>query len=140
MLPAHPAVPSKPAAARHVPASSNNPSHGLPAFLVRRMRRMKPRGSKIRAARTVGRTVPAGRFPRDAIAVPVVPMVSVEVTAVEEVTVRLAGAKVHVIRVGSVPQEKLTVPVNPPVGVSVITVVADESRWIVRADGFALSV
>jgi hypothetical protein len=101
---------------------------------------MKPRGSRIRAANSVGRTVPAGRLPRDAVAVPVVPMVSVVVSGVEEVTVRLAGAKVHVTRVGSVPQAKLTVPVNPPVGVSVMTVLADEPLWMVRDDGFAFSV
>ena len=93
LLPPHPAVPSRPAAARHVPASSNNPSHWLPAFLVRRTRRMKPRGSRIKAASSVGRTVPAGRLPRDAVAVPVVPMVSVAVSGVEEVTVRLVGRK-----------------------------------------------
>jgi hypothetical protein len=98
---------------------------------------MKPRGSRIRAANSVGRTVPAGRLPRDAVAVPVV---SVVVSGVEEVTVRLAGAKVHVTRVGSVPQAKLTVPVNPPVGVSVMTVLVDEPLWMVRDDGFALSV
>jgi len=96
------------------------------------MRRMKPRGSRIRAASSVGRPVPAGRLPRDAIVVPVVPMVSVVVSGVEELTVRLAGAKVHVTRVGRVPQVKLTVPVNPPVGVSVMTVLADEPRGTIE--------
>jgi hypothetical protein len=67
-------------------------------------------------------------------------MVSVVVTAAEEVTVRLAGMKVHVTKVGSVPQAKLTVPVNPPVGVSVITVDAEEPLAMVRVEGFALSV
>jgi hypothetical protein len=77
---------------------------------------------------------------RAAVAFPVVPMVSVVVCAVEEVTVRLVGAKVHVTSVGSVPQVKLTVPVNPPVGVSVMTVLADEPLLMVSDDGFALSV
>ena len=78
---------------------------------------------------------------RAAVGVPVVPMVSVVVSeVVEEVTVRLVGTKVHVTRVGSVPQAKSTVPVNPPVGVSVMTVLADEPLWMVRDDGFALSV
>ena len=104
------------------------------------MRRTKPRGSRIRATRNVGRALPPGRLPRDAMAVPVVPIVSVVVSAVEEVTVRLAGAKRHVTSDGSVPQVKLTVPVNPPVGVSVMTVLADEPLLMVRDDGFALSV
>jgi hypothetical protein len=101
---------------------------------------MKPRGSRIRATSSEGRTGPAGRLPRDAIAVPVVPMVSVVVSAVEEVTVRLAGMKVHVTSDGKVPHVKLTVPVNPPTGVSVMTVLADEPLLMVRDDGFALSV
>ena len=74
------------------------------------------------------------------MAVPVVPMVSVVVSAVDEVTVRLVGMKVHVTSAGSVPQVKLTVPVNPPVGVSVMTVLADEPLLMVRDDGFAMSV
>ena len=138
--PPHPAIPSKPAAARHVPASSKHPSHGLPAFLVRRMRRMKPRASKIRAANIPGSTPPAGPLPREAVVVPVVPMVSVVVSGAVEGTVKLVGAKLQVTRVGSVPQAKLTVPVNPPTGVSVITVDPVEPLAMVRDEGDALSV
>ena len=140
--PPHPAIPSMPAAAKVAPASrSKHASHRLPAFLVRRMRRARPRGSRITAASSAGRAVPAGSLMRAAVGVPVVPMVSVVVSeVVEEVTVRLVGTKVHVTRVGSVPQAKSTVPVNPPVGVSVMTVLADEPLWMVRDDGFALSV
>ena len=139
--PPHPAIPSMPAAAKVAPASrSKHASHRLPAFLVRRMRRVNPRGSRIRAASSVGRPVPAGRLPRDAIVVPVVPMVSVVVSGAEEGTVKLVGAKLQVTRAGSVPQAKLTVPVNPPTGVSVITVDPVEPLLMVSDDGFALSV
>ena len=141
-LPPHPAIPSMPAAARVAPASrSKHASHPLPVVLVRRMRRMKPRGSRIRAAKIPGRTVPEGPLWRKAVVVPVVPMVSVVVGAVPPVvTVRLAGAKLQVTRDGSVPQAKLTVPVNPPTGVSVITVDPVEPLAMVRDDGDALSV
>jgi hypothetical protein len=54
---------------------------------------MKPRGSKSRVASSVGRTVPPGLLMRAAVEVPVVPMVSVVVSGVEEVTVRLVGRK-----------------------------------------------
>ena len=105
------------------------------------MRRAKPRGSKIRAARSAGRTVPSGRLPREAAAVPVVPMVSVVVSIVLlEVAVRLVGEKLHVAIDGSVPQEKFTAPVNPPVGVNVITVDPVEPLAMVSDDGDALSV
>lgn len=140
LFPPHPTVASRPAPATHAPASSNNPSHGLPVFLVRGMRRIKPRGSRIRAANSAGRAVPAGSLTRAAVAVPVVPMVSVVVSAEPEGTVKLVGANVHVTLVGSVPQAKLTVPVNPPVGVSVITVDPVEPVLMVSEDGFALSV
>ena len=139
--PPHPDIASKPAAARlAIATSSKHPSHGLPAFLMRRMRRMKPSGSRIRAANSAGSTVPAGSLTRAAVAVPVVPIVSVVVSAEEEGTVRLVGANVHVTFEGSVPQAKLTVPVNPPVGVSVITVDPVEPVLMVSEDGFALSV
>ena len=139
--PPHPAIPSMPAAARVAPASrSKHASHGLPVVLARRMRRMKPRGSRIRAAKIPGRTVPEGPLWRRAVVVPVVPMVSVVVRGVAEATVRLVGAKLQVTREGSVPQEKFTVPVNPPIGVSVITVLAVEPLGMVSVDGEALSV
>src|ERR1035441_2390273 len=104
------------------------------------MRRMKPRGSRIRAANSAGRTVPAGFLMREAVAVPVVPIVSVVVSGAVEGTVKLVGTKAHVTSDGSVPQAKLTVPVNPPVGVSVITVEPEEPLLIVSEDGFAVSV
>jgi hypothetical protein len=94
----------------------------------------------MRAANSAGRTVPAGRLPREAVAVPVVPMVSVVISAEDEGTVKLVGANVHVTSVGKVPQAKLTVPVNPPVGVNVITVDPEEPLLIVSDDGFAVSV
>jgi len=139
--PPHPAIPSMPAAARVAPASrSKHASHGLPVILVRRMRRVKPRGSRIRAANIPGSTPPAGPSRREAVVVPVVPMVSVVVSGAEEGTVKLVGAKLQVTRAGSVPQAKLTVPVNPPTGVSVITVDPVEPLLMVSDDGFALSV
>ena len=139
--PPHPAIPSMPAAAKVAPASrSKHASHRLPAFLVRRMRRVNPRGSRIRAANIPGSALPAGPSRREAVVLPVVPMVSVVVSGEEEGTVRLVGTKVHVIRVGSVPQAKLTVPVNPSTGVSVITVDPVEPLGMVSDDGFALSV
>ena len=139
--PPHPAIPSMPAAAKVAPASrSKHASHRLPAFLVRRMRRVNPRGSRIRAANITGSTPPAGPSPREAVVAPVVPMVSVVVSGELEGTVKLVGAKLQVTREGSVPQAKLTVPVNPPVGVSVITVDPVEPLGMVSDDGFALSV
>lgn len=139
--PPHPAIPNKPAAARVVPASrSKHASHGLPALLVRRMRRMKLKGSRIRAANIPGSRPPDGPFWREAVAVPIVPMVSVVVSGAVEGTVKLVGAKLQVTRVGSVPQAKLTVPVNPPVGANVITVDPVEPLLMVSEDGFALSV
>jgi len=140
-LPPHPAIPSMPAAATVAPAnSSKHASHGLPVFLVRRMRRVNPRGSRIRVANISGSTPPTGPLRRKAMAVPVVPTVSVVVNGALEGTVKLVGAKLQVTSDGSVPQAKLTVPVNPPVGVSVITVDPVEPLAMVSDDGFALSV
>ena len=104
------------------------------------MRRIKPRGSRIRAAKIAGSMPPAGPLRREAAAVPVVPMVSVVVSGALDGTVRLVGEKLHVARVCNVPKAKLTVPVNPPTGVSVITVDPEEPLLMVSDDGFALSV
>lgn len=141
-FPPHPASPSMPAPARLTVASRSRPiSHGLPAFLARRMRRVKPRGNRIMATNVSGRRVPLEPSRREAAAVPVVPTVSVVVGAEPpDATVRLAGEKLQVTSAGKVPQLKFTVPVNPPVGVTVITVVPVEPLWMVRDDGFALSV
>jgi hypothetical protein len=54
--------------------------------------------------------------------VPVVPTVSVVVSAPADGTVKLVGEKLQVTSVGNVPQLKFTVPENPPVGVNVIPV------------------
>lgn len=142
LFPPHPASPNMPAAARLVVASSSRPmSHGLPVFLMRSMRRVKPRGNRIIATNIPGRSVPAGPSRREAATVPVVPTVSVVVRAEPPAaTVRLAGEKVQVTSDGNVPQEKFTVPVNPPTGVTVMTVVPVEPLLKVRNDGLALSV
>jgi hypothetical protein len=130
-----------PAAARVAPASrSKHTSHGLPVILVRRIRRIKPRGNRIRAANISGSTPPAGLFRREAVVVPAVPTVSVVVSGALEGAVKLVGAKLQVTLDGSVPQEKFTVPVNPPVGASVITVLPVEPLLMVSDDGVALSV
>ena len=145
--PPQPDSPIMPAAARLAVATSSRPmSHGPPFFLVRRMRRVKPRGNRIMAANIPGKSVPLGPVApepsrREAMLVPVVPMVSVVVGAEPpEATVRLAGEKPQVTFDGNIPQVKFTVPVNPFVGVSVMTVASVEPLMIVRVDGLALSV
>ena len=93
------------------------------------------------ATNTSGNNAPLLPSSREAIAVPLVPTVSVVVGAdPPEATVRLAGAKLHVTSDGNVPQVKFTVPVNPPVGVSVMTVDPVEPLLMVRVDGLAASV
>ena len=142
-FPPHPASPSKPAPARLAVTISSRPiSQGLPAFLTRRILRVRPRGNRIIATNISGMRVAPGRLPREAAVVPVVPTVSVAVGAEPpEATVRLAGEKLQVTSDGNVvPQLKFTVPVNPPVGVSVITVVPVEPDLMVSDDGLALSV
>ena len=98
LFPPHPASPSMPAAARLAVASrSRQMSQGLPVFLTRRMRRVKPSGNRIMATNIPGRRVPLGPSRREAVAVPVVPTVSVVVGAAPpEATVRLAGEKLQV--------------------------------------------
>ena len=77
---AQPASPNMPAAARLAVASSSRPmSHRLPPFLTRRILRVKPRGNRIMATNISGRKVPPGPSLREAVVVPVVPMVSVVV-------------------------------------------------------------
>ena len=131
LLPPHPAIPVMPAAARPAVATSSRiVSHRLPAFppafLTRRILRVKPRGNRIMAMNISGSRPPPGPLRREAVAAPVVPTVSVVVKGAFEGTVRLLGAKLQVASVGNVPQLKLTVPVKPPVGVSVMTVLPVE--------------
>jgi hypothetical protein len=112
-----------------------------PAFLARRILRVKPRGNRIIATNISGMRVAPGPLPREAAVDPEVPTVSVVVGAAPpEATVKLAGEKVQVTSDGKVPQLKFAVPVNPPVGVSVITVVPVEPDLIVSDDGLALRV
>ena len=141
MPPPHPVIPATPAAARLAVATRSRPmSQGLPRFLKRRTRRVRPRGNRIIATNISGRRFPLGPSRRDPIAVPVVPTVSVLVNGPVEGTVKLLGAKLQVTSVGNVPQEKFTMPVNPPVGVSVITVLPVDPLLMVRDDGLAASV